>query len=51
MDVIKTGQLQVIKNPGKNILCANCSEKDTCKELMQISMPIKYKKQITRILH
>ena len=40
MDVIKTGQLHVIKNPGKNILCANCDEKDSCKELMQISMPI-----------
>ncbi len=50
MDVIKTGQLQVIKNPGKNILCANCSEKDTCKELMQISMPIKYKKQILGVI-
>ncbi|EFM39534.1 Sigma-54 interaction domain protein [[Eubacterium] yurii subsp. margaretiae ATCC 43715] len=50
MDVIKTGQLHVIKNPGKNILCANCDEKDTCKELMQISMPIKYQKKILGVI-
>jgi len=50
MDVIKTGQLHVIKNPGKNILCANCDEKDSCKELMQISMPIKYQKKILGVI-
>ena len=50
MDVIKTGQLHVIKNPGKNILCANCDEKDSCKELMQISMRIKYQKKILGVI-
>ena len=50
MDVIRTGQLHVIKNPGKNILCSKCEEKDTCKELMQISMPIKYQKKILGVI-
>lgn len=50
MDVIKTGQLHVIKNPGKNPLCAKCEEKDYCKELMQISMPIKYDKKIVGVI-
>lgn len=50
MDVIKTGQLHVIKNPGKNPLCAKCEEKDYCKELMQISMPIKYDKNIVGVI-
>lgn len=50
MDVIKTGQIHVIKDPGKNILCSNCEEKDECKELMQISMPIKYNKEIIGVI-
>ena len=50
IDVIKTGQLHVIKNPGKNPLCAKCEEKDYCKELMQISMPIKYDKKIVGVI-
>ncbi|EHL19178.1 hypothetical protein HMPREF9628_01735 [Peptoanaerobacter stomatis] len=50
IDVIKTGQLHVIKDPGKNILCSKCSEKDECRELMQISMPIKYEKEIVGVI-
>lgn len=48
--VLKSGQIQVVKNPRKNILCANCEEKDICKELMQISMPIKMSKEIVGVI-
>ncbi|SHI74249.1 Transcriptional regulator containing PAS, AAA-type ATPase, and DNA-binding Fis domains [Clostridium cavendishii DSM 21758] len=37
-----SGKAQVIENPGKDILCKDCKDKDNCKEEMEICVPIKY---------
>lgn len=35
-----SGQVQFIDNPGENPLCENCSQRDGCKEAIEISKPI-----------
>ncbi|MEA5083130.1 MAG: sigma 54-interacting transcriptional regulator [Lachnospiraceae bacterium] len=38
--VMRTGQVQIIDDPGKHPLCENCSQRDSCREAIEISKPI-----------
>lgn len=48
--VLKTGKTQVIENPGKHILCKNCTNENNCLEHMEIAAPIYYKKIIIGVI-
>jgi len=39
-DVLKTGKSHIINEPGKDKLCILCSEKNRCRETLEISTPI-----------
>jgi transcriptional regulator with PAS, ATPase and Fis domain len=39
--VLRTGEQQIIEEPGKHFLCENCSQNHCCMEKMEICMPIK----------
>ena len=36
-----TGNTEIIYNPGKEALCQKCPKRDTCKEEIEISMPLR----------
>lgn len=36
-----TGNIEIIYNPGKEALCQKCPKRDTCKEEIEISMPLR----------
>lgn len=38
--VLKTGQRRIVSNPGRDMLCRNCSSNDQCKETFEIATPI-----------
>ncbi|MHC6181464.1 sigma-54-dependent Fis family transcriptional regulator [Clostridium sp. JNZ X4-2] len=48
--VLKTGERQIIENPGRNFLCKNCDNRKHCIEKMQVSMPIIYEKEIIGVI-
>ncbi|MBD5638346.1 sigma 54-interacting transcriptional regulator [Clostridium botulinum] len=39
-EVIKTGDKQIIKNPGQHYLCKKCNHRDNCVEKMLVCTPI-----------
>lgn len=41
-EAIKTGKSQVVYEPGKDDICRYCKERNSCKEYMEICVPIKY---------
>lgn len=47
---IKTGERQVLLEPGIDKRCQNCKIKDECKELFEISMPIKIDEEIIGVI-
>ncbi len=49
-DVLKTGKPHVIKEPGRDKLCLDCSEKDVCPETLEISTPIFYLGRIVGVI-
>jgi len=49
-DVLKTGESHIIKDPGKDRLCMECSEKDRCPEKLEISTPIFYSNEIIGVI-
>ncbi len=40
-DVIRTGETRIIEEPGKHVICLECSNKNRCEEKFEISTPIK----------
>lgn len=38
--VLKTGRLQVIYSPGRELFCNSCPKRDSCAEEIEIAMPI-----------
>jgi len=49
-DVFKTGKSHIIREPGKDKLCLQCSEKDRCPETLEISTPIFYSNKIIGVI-
>lgn len=48
--ILKTGETQVIYNPGEDSLCRNCPSRNNCQETIEISMPIKISDEIIGII-
>lgn len=48
--ILKTGEMQVIYNPGEDSLCRNCPSRNNCQETIEISMPIKISDEIIGII-
>lgn len=48
--VLKTGQLQVIYSPGRDLLCNSCPKRDNCAEEIEIAMPIIAGKKIIGVI-
>lgn len=49
-DVLATGDSHIIKEPGKDILCMECSDKENCLEKLEISTPIFYRGEIVGVI-
>ena len=48
--VLRSGETMVVYNPGRDPVCQNCPSKDTCLEQIEISMPVRLKKQIIGVI-
>lgn len=48
--VLKTGERQIIFEPGKDDLCNKCPDKNNCKENFEVCTPIKYKEEILGVI-
>lgn len=48
--VIKTGDKQIIKNPGQHYLCKKCNHRDNCLEKMLVCTPIILNKDIIGVI-
>lgn len=48
--VLRTGTVEVIYHPGKELLCQNCPKKDGCREEIEISMPIRLRGQMIGVI-
>lgn len=48
--VIETGKPQIIENPREHVICADCIQKDTCIEKLEISTPLMYEKEIIGVI-
>lgn len=48
--VIKTGEKQIIKNPGKSYLCEKCNQKNNCPEKLLVCTPIVLNKNIIGVI-
>lgn len=49
-NAIATGERQIIREPGKDERCINCSVKNECHETFEISMPINMKGEIIGVI-
>ena len=49
-ETIEKKAIQIIENPGENILCKACSQKDKCLEKMEVSFPIIYDEKVIGII-
>lgn len=47
---IKTGEHYFIENPRENQLCFQCSSSESCKELIELCIPVKYDDEIIGVL-
>lgn len=48
--VLRSGQQQIIYNPGMDCLCVGCPKCSICQEQVEISMPIRLGKQIIGVI-
>lgn len=48
--LLRTGNMVIIYNPGKEDLCQNCPKKDICNEKIEISMPIRLSGEIIGVI-
>ncbi|MEL7647267.1 MAG: sigma 54-interacting transcriptional regulator [Sedimentibacter sp.] len=48
--ILKTGETKVIYCPGEDVLCRSCPSKTSCKEKIEISMPIKIEEEIIGVI-
>lgn len=48
--VLGNGSLELIYEPGKEALCQKCPKKDTCREEIEISMPIRLGRDIVGVI-
>lgn len=48
--VLRTGEVEVIYEPGHEELCQNCPKKDGCREEIEISMPIRLRGTIIGVI-
>ena len=48
--LLRTGNVEIIYNPGKERLCQKCPKMDICNEEIEISMPIRLGGEIIRLL-
>lgn len=49
-NAIATGERQIVREPGKDERCKNCSIKNECHETFEISMPINMKGEIIGVI-
>lgn len=49
-NAIATGERQIVREPGKDERCSNCSIKNECHETFEISMPINMKGEIIGVI-
>ena len=49
-NAILTGEIQIVREPGKDERCKKCSFKDNCNETFEISMPIHIKREIVGVI-
>lgn len=49
-NAIKTGELQIIREPGKDERCKDCKIKNECNEIFEISIPINMKGEIIGVI-
>lgn len=48
--LLRTGNVEIIYNPGKERLCQKCPKKDICNEEIEISMPIRLRGEIIGVI-
>lgn len=48
--ILKTGETKVIYCPGDDMLCRSCPSKTSCKEKIEISMPIEIEEEIIGVI-
>ncbi len=48
--VLQTGDMKMIREPGKEKICDNCPQKDICQEEIEISMPIRLGGEIIGVI-
>lgn len=48
--ILKTGETKVIYYPGEDVLCRSCPSKTSCKEKIEISMPIEIEEEIIGVI-
>lgn len=48
--ILRTGNTEVIYNPGKESLCQKCPKKDICREEIEISMPLRLNGDIIGVI-
>ena len=49
-NAIKTGEIQIIREPGRDERCRDCKIKNECNETFEISMPINMKGEIIGVI-
>lgn len=48
--VLRTGNLELVHDPGREALCQNCPKKENCREEIEISMPIRLGGEIVGVI-
>lgn len=49
-NTLETGRTNIIENPRQHILCAECRDKDNCREKLEIATPIYCRNEIVGVL-
>ncbi|NLY44704.1 MAG: sigma 54-interacting transcriptional regulator [Tissierella sp.] len=49
-EAMRTGEKQVIFDPGKNPICKSCHKKENCDETFEVSMPIKLDEEVIGVI-
>ncbi|MFA9398729.1 MAG: AAA family ATPase, partial [Clostridiaceae bacterium] len=49
-NVIETGKIRIIKNPGEHSLCKKCINQGNCLEKLELSSPIKLDEEIIGVI-
>lgn len=48
--VLRTGERNIVYNPGQDSICQTCPSRNTCQEKIEISMPVRLKQQIIGVI-